>query len=61
MAYKVLLTIGSDVRKYSVRGAIIFALSVDVAVDDGIVTVDEPVIHAVPVISNEILIISDVI
>ena len=62
MAHKVLLTIGSDVRKYSVRGAIISALSVDVA-DDGIpiVTVDEPVIHAVPVISNEILIISDVV
>ena len=62
MADKVLLTIGTDVRKYSIRGAIIFALSaVAVVISyDGIsIAVDEPVIHVLSVISNEILIISD--
>ena len=62
MADKVLLTIGIDVRKYSIRGAIIFALSaVAVVISyDGIsIAVDEPVIHVLSVISNEILIISD--
>ena len=60
MADKVLLTIGTDVRKYSIRGAIIFALSAVVISYDGIsIAVDEPVIHVLSVISNEILIISD--
>ena len=59
LADKILLTVRTDVRKYSIRGAIVPAQSVvDVVVSDVAVAVvipdripvavDEPVVHIVP-------------
>ena len=53
LADKILLTVRTNVGKYSIRGAIVPTQSVDVVVADRIpVAVDEPVVHVVPVIPN---------
>ena len=55
LADKILLTVRTDVWKYSIRGAIVPTQSVVVAVvipNRIPVAVDEPVVHVVPVIPN---------
>ena len=62
LADKILLTVRTDVWKYSVRGAIVPAQSVDVVVSNVFVfvvvdmipvAVDEPVVHVVPAADRE--------
>ena len=60
LADKILLTVRTDVWKYSIRGAIVPAQSVDVVVSNVVVVVvdripvavDEPVVHVVPVVED---------
>ena len=60
LADKILLTVRTDVWKYSVRGAVVPAQSVDVVVSKVVVdidripvAVDEPVVHVVPAADRE--------